>query len=286
MSEVQLPIEYLDSWRIARDKINNSFNKVVADVAWYRPHIEDWYWWIWENNTGIKAEWDKAYFRATDEYIQYSKDNENWENLIALEDLKWPKWDPWTDAWEYMTQAQYEALPDTKLTDWVSRMIYDEVWWVLKVLLREYDNILHYNNQDELYADLQFESWLTPVSAFPIWVSVGNVEENDWWEYSWVLLNARTDETYIRRLYADDGKLYFDNWNWIFKAIATTDDISSALSSLRNELSTVAFTWLSSDLNNDAEFTADKVLTSAEYEAMWDVTDSDDKRYFLYTQIN
>jgi hypothetical protein len=42
----------------------------------------------------------------------------------------------------------------------------------------------------------------------------------------------------------------------------------SAIDTLRNELSTVAFTGLSSDLDNDALFTSDNVLTKAEYEAL------------------
>ena len=284
MSEVQLPIEYLDSWRIARDKIDNSFNKVVADVAWYRPHIENWYWWIWENNTGIKAEWEKVYFRATDEYIQYSKDNENWENLIAISELKWDKWDPWTDAWEYMTQAEYDDLPDSKLTDWISRAIYDTAQWTFRTLLREANNILHYNDDDELYADLQFENWLTPTSAFPAWVSIWNVVSTDWWDTWGLLLNAKTNNwEYMRWLYGTDGKLYFDGGTGVFKTIATTDDITSALSTLSNQLSTVAFSGKSSDLDNDAGFNSCPVMTQQQYDEQTG-TASDDKRYFIYEE--
>ena len=190
-----------------------------------------------------------------------------------------------TDAWEYMTQSQYDALPDSKLTDWISRMIYNTAQRTMRTLLRETDNVLHYNNSDELYADLQFENWLTPTSAFPIWISVGNVDSIDGWTQSWVLMNAKTDTTYMRWLYGDDGKLYFDGGLWVFKTIATTDDITSALSTLRNELSTVAFTWKSSDLDNDADFSSVPVLTEDEYEDIpW--TAGDDKRYLIYEDNN
>ena len=215
----------------------------------------------------------------------------SWTTSAAVFDFvipqweKWDKWDTGTDAWLYMTQAQYDALPDSKLTDWISRAIYDTAQHAFRTLLRAENNILHYNNDDELYADLQFENWLTPTSWFPAWVSIWNVDSNDWWRESWILVNAKTNSwEYLRWLYGDDGKLYFDWWTGIFKTIATTDDITSALGTLRNELSTVAFTWNSSDLNNDAGFNSVPIMTQAQYDQQsW--TASDDKRYFIYEEI-
>jgi hypothetical protein len=57
-----------------------------------------------------------------------------------------------------MTQKQYDNLPPSKNNDHISRMIYDDIEVIFKVLLREKNNLLHYNNLDELYADLQFEN--------------------------------------------------------------------------------------------------------------------------------
>lgn len=234
----------------------------------------------WASIVSAEFSWDD---------IVFTKDD---SNTVILEDakseLEWPKgdkWDKWdtgTDAWEYMTQAQYDALPDSKLTDWVSRAVYSDEEWYFKTLLRAANNLLHYNQQDELYADLQLQNWLTPTSAFPIWVNVWNVDSADWWTQSWVLVNAKTETwTYMRWLYGDDGKLYFDGGLWVFKVIATTDDITSALQTLRNELATVAFTWKSSDLDNDADFNSVPVMTMEQYdEQSW--TASDDKRYFIY----
>lgn len=190
------------------------------------------------------------------------------------------------DYWvEYMSQAEYDALPSSKLTDWVNRVIYDNIIPIVKVLLRPTNNLLAYDSDDELYADLQMENWMTPTSAFPIWVTVGNVDSTDWWTQSWVMINAKTtDWTYMRWLYGDDGKLYFDGGLWVFKTIATTDDISSALGTLRNELSTVAFTWKSSDLDNDAGFDSVPVMTQAEYDnTPW--TAGDNKRYLIFEEV-
>lgn len=199
-------------------------------------------------------------------------------------------WGSWGDVKSnyitYITQQQYDELPDSKLTNGINYFIYNAAGWAIRVLLRDYDNVLHYNNEDELYADLQFENWLTPTSAFPIWISVGNVDSTDGWIQSWVLMNAlTTDWHYLRWLYGDDGKLYFDWGLWVFKTIATTDDVTSALWTLRSELSTVAFSWKSSDLDNDAWFNSVPVMTQAEYDnTSW--TSSDGKRYMIYTTVN
>lgn len=196
----------------------------------------------------------------------------------------WPQGDPWTDAWEYMTQAQYDALTPEQKMDWISRAIYDAAQHAFRTLLRLSDNVLHYNNSDELYADLQFENWLTPTSLFPAWVSIGNVVSTDWWDTWWLLLNAKTNNwEYLRWLYGTDGKLYFDWGTGVFKQILTTDDITGILQQLRNELSTVAFSGKSSDLDNDAGFNSCPVMTQQQYDEQTG-TASDDKRYFIYEE--
>ena len=282
MAEHRLPINYLDTWRIARDKINDSFNEVVQEVIWYRPHIENWIRRIWETDTWVKAVWDSITMKKEDWYIWYKSESQTERTqIIALEEIKW---DPWTDAWEYMTQSDYDKLPDTKLTDNISRMVYSDEEFYFKTLLRAQNNLLHYNQDDELYADLQFQDWLTPTSAFPIWVTIGNVDDDDWRSVSWLLLNARTDDSYMRRLYWDDGKLYFDGWNWVFKQIATTDDITSAVQTLRSELAEVAFTGKSSDLDNDYWFSAVPIMTQEEYDdTPW--TAWDNKEYLIFDTV-
>lgn len=91
MTEPQLPIEYWDSWLVARNKINNSWTKLLEDVEAFRPSIwENWNWYIWTTDTWIHAEWYTTSFRVDSWYIQYKEENSNvWNNLIAVEDLKW-----------------------------------------------------------------------------------------------------------------------------------------------------------------------------------------------------
>ena len=233
----------------------------------------------WATITSAEFVWDDIVFTKDD------ADTVTLEN--AKSELEWPKgdqWDPWTDAWEYMTQAQYDALTPQQKMDWISRAIYDTAQHAFKTLLRLSDNVLHYNDSDELYADLQFEDWLTPTSSFPAWVSIWNVVSTDWWDTWWLLLNAKTNNwEYLRRLYGTDGKLYFDWGTGVFKQILTTDDITGILQQLRNELSTVAFSGKSSDLDNDAGFNSCPVMTQQQYDEQTG-TASDDKRYFIYEE--
>ena len=239
----------------------------------------------WATITSAEFVWDDIVFTKDD------ADTVTLEN--AKSELEWPKgdkwdtWDPWedwTDAWEYMTQAQYDALTPEQKMDWISRAIYDTAQHAFRTLLRLSDNVLHYNDSDELYADLQFENWLTPTSSFPAWVSIWNVVSTDWWDTWWLLLNAKTNNwEYLRWLYGTDGKLYFDWGAGVFKQILTTDDITGILQQLRNELSTVAFSGKSSDLDNDAGFNSCPVMTQEQYDEQTG-TASDDKRYFIYEE--
>lgn len=201
-------IQYGDTWKVAREKINTIIDEVEASI----PSIwENGHWYIWGVDTWITA--------------------------AGLE-------------------------------------------------LREMNNLIKQNWNRKIFTDLQLTDWLTPTSIFPIGVNIGNVNNADGWEVSWILLNAKTTNwNYVRWLYGDDWKLYFDWGRWVLKKIAMSDEIMNAINTLRNELSTVAFTGLSSDLDNDALFTSDNILTNAEYEALWPETWSNDRRYFTYKTI-
>lgn len=149
--------------------------------------------------------------------------------------------------------------------------------------IKEGDNLIKEIN-DEIYTDLQFTNNLTPTSVFPIWVTVGLVSTADGRPYNGVLLNAKTNTTYARRLHAENWDLYFDGGLWVFKKIPSQIDINNAVNNLRNELHIVAFSGKSSDLDNDAGFNSVPVITYEEYEQIpW--TGGDDKRYHIYKTV-
>lgn len=164
------------------------------------------------------------------------------------------------------------------------------IWWVDTwiparwFVRKSWDNLIKQDSNLDAYVDLQFSADLTPTSVFNKWITVWNVSESNGWIKSWVLINAKTEESYIRMLYTNDW-LYIDWGLWVFKRIATTEYVDNALSQLRNDLHTVAFTWKSSDLNNDYWFSAVPILTKEQYDEIpW--TAADDKEYFLYENIN
>lgn len=122
---------------------------------------------------------------------------------------------------------------------------------VIKVLLREENNLIKLNEDNELYTDLQLVSWITPSDEFPVWVTVWQVLKKDWWLVNGTLLNFQTTSgDYGRWLYWADGHMYYDHWTWTFTQIYSSDEVDALFTQLRWELSTVAFTGDYNDLRN------------------------------------
>lgn len=122
---------------------------------------------------------------------------------------------------------------------------------VVNLLLRQLNNLIKINANDEAYVDLQLEDWILSSANMPVWVNVGRVLQADWWLANWTLLDAKTtsgDE--IRFLFADDWKLYTDNGTWTFKQIYLKPEVDALFQQLRSELSTVAFSGEYNDLLN------------------------------------
>lgn len=107
-------------------------------------------------------------------------------------------------------------------------------WWigieitdnhVINVLLRAMNNLIMVNEDRELYVDLQLEDGIEPTDDFPVGVTTGKILQEDWWQESWIILNWKTTSwDYVRLIYANDNKLYYDPWtgNWIEIVSKTT----------------------------------------------------------------
>ena len=94
---------------------------------------------------------------------------------------------------------------------------------IINVLLRAMNNLIHYTGEDdpeydgpkELYVDLQLPAGIQPEDDFPVGVNVGEILQEDWWQQSGTILNWKTTSwDYVRLIYANDGKLYYDPWTW------------------------------------------------------------------------
>lgn len=146
-----------------------------------------------------------------------------------------------------MTVRLYEW--DKTETGWAWIEITDNK--VVNLLLRSLNNLIKINEDDEAYVDLQLDDWIASSANMPVWVNVGRVLQADWWLANWTLLDAKTtsgDE--IRFLFADNWKLYTDNWTWTFTQIYLKPEVDALFQQLRSELSAVAFSGDYADLLN------------------------------------
>lgn len=143
---------------------------------------------------------------------------------------------------------------------------------VISLLLREENNLIHVNDDNEIYTDLQLVANITPSSDFPVWVTVGKVLQTDWWTQNGLLLNRKTTSgDYARWLYWADGELYFDWGQGTRKQVYYSDEVLALLTQLRGELATVAFTGDYNDLINRPAFLQEQ--------ADWNQTDTDAPDY-------
>lgn len=154
-------------------------------------------------------------------------------------------------------------------------------WWtgieidankVIKILLRDENNLIEVNWDNELYTDLQLADGIKPTDEFPIWVTVWKVLSSDWWWVSGLLLNMKTTSwDYARWIYGTDRKLYFDNNVWTYTQVYTSPEVDALFAQLRWQLATVAFTGDYDDLINRPAFFQEQ--------ADWDELDSDSPAY-------
>ena len=134
-------------------------------------------------------------------------------------------------------------------------------WWkaisidedkVISLNLRDENNLIIYDEwDDEIYVDLQLDDEITPTDAFPIWVNVGRVIVDNWWDLPWTIISAvTTSGDNIKIFYADEWTLWIDNGTWTFKQIYFKADVDALLLALRNYIDwelAKKQNWVSSD---------------------------------------
>lgn len=131
---------------------------------------------------------------------------------------------------------------------------------VISLLLRDTNNLIMVNSDNEVYTDLQLESWLTPSSTFPVWVTVWKVLQSDGWTQNWLILNRKTTSwDYARWIYANDGKIYFDWWNWTWQRVYYSSEVDTLLTNLRNEVYQYFMKW--SDFERDTQTWVNVILS-------------------------
>ena len=208
----ELPINYLDTWKVARDKINDSFNALVEQVEWYEPHIVDWIWWIWETNTWVKAEWDNVQMKVEWNYIRYKTDSISWTTLILLSDLKGEKWDTGDkgDAFVYsdFTEEQLAALKWPQGSKWDKGEKWDkwdkgEKWdtgitwpegqqWPRGAQWPKWDDWADWQDGRWISSVTSSKSWKTTTVTmnYTDWSTPTTFQVQDWadWQWAWDVL--------------------------------------------------------------------------------------------------
>lgn len=121
---------------------------------------------------------------------------------------------------------------------------------VINLLLRAENNLLHVNDDNELYCDLQLENGIAVDDDLPVWVTTWIVNESDGRPQNGLLLHYETTSwAYAQRLYGGDGKLYFNWWTWERKLVYYAEDVDELLNQLYNqlieELTVHAWEWIS-----------------------------------------
>ena len=138
---------------------------------------------------------------------------------------------------------------------------------VISLLLREENNLIMVNEDNQIYTDLQLADWIEPTDTFPVGVTVGKVLAEDWRDQNGLILNRKTTSgDYARWLYWADGEIYFDWGTGTFKQVYYSDEVNDLFTALRGDLATVAFTWDYNDLINRPQF--------LQVQADWDQSDS------------
>lgn len=178
-------------------------------------------------------------------------------------------------------------------------------WWkaieitedkVINLRLRDENNLIIYDEWDnEIYVDLQLPDEITPTDAFPVWVTTGRVIVDNGWDWQGTIVCFKTTSwDSIKLLYADDWKLYIDNWTGTFKQIYLKWEIDALLQALRDYVDQQLalkqdkiIAWDRITINADGKtINADLQVNDTAYWSSWDwVTEIAPSKNAVYDKI-
>ena len=178
-------------------------------------------------------------------------------------------------------------------------------WWkaieitedkVINLRLRDENNLIIYDEWDnEIYVDLQLPDEITPTDAFPVWVTTGRVIVDNGWDWQGTIVCFKTTSwDNIKLLYADDWKLYIDNWTGTFKQIYLKWEVDALLQALRDYVDQQLalkqdklIAWDRITINADGKtINADLQVNDTAYWSSWDwVTEIAPSKNAVYDKI-
>lgn len=108
---------------------------------------------------------------------------------------------------------------------------------VINLLLREANNLLQVNGDNELYCDLQLNDELRPTDDFPVGVTTGRIVEDNGWDRAGTILCAKTTSwDNIKLVYTDEWEIWVDNGTGTFNKLYLASEVDTLLSELESEL--------------------------------------------------
>ena len=128
------------------------------------------------------------------------------------------------------------AVEWKNLWTWGKWIDVDRKHKIISLRLRDENNLIIRDQWDnEIYVDLQLPDELRPTDAFPVWITTGRAIVDNWWDWQGTIVCFKTTSwDNIKLFYADDWKLYIDNWTWTFKQIYLKWDVDALLQALRD----------------------------------------------------
>lgn len=115
-----------------------------------------------------------------------------------------------------MTVRLYEWEKTVTGGDWIE--VTDNK--VINLILRNLNNLIKINDNNEVYVELQLEDGLDSTDSLPIWVNVGRVMQADWRPVNGTLISGQTTSwDWVKILYWDDGEIRVDNGTWEWKIL-------------------------------------------------------------------
>ena len=189
----------------------------------------------------------------------------------------------------------------TRIVEWKKPY----TWWkaieitedkVINLRLRDENNLIIYDEWDnEIYVDLQLPDEITPTDAFPVWVTTGRVIVDNGWDWQGTIVCFKTTSwDNIKLLYADDWKLYIDNWTGTFKQIYLKWEVDALLQALRDYVDQQLalkqdkiIAWDRITINADGKtINADLQVNDTAYWSSWDwVTEIAPSKNAVYDKI-
>ena len=143
---------------------------------------------------------------------------------------------------------------------------------VISVLLREENNLIHLNNNHEIYTDLQIANNIHPTDNFEVWVTTGRVLQSNGRPHTWTLLHYETTSgDYCQWLYWTDTNMYFDWWDGNWRQVYYADQVNEIF------IRWLDFYWqtktwatitldLSSEITPEADFTVNAPTNIKEWQ--------------------